>query len=827
MRCFSSFLIMWTLLSPARAVEPMDVGQLQLELDKLGTLGSVLYVAAHPDDENTKLLAYLANERRLETTYLSLTRGDGGQNLLGADLGEKLGLIRTQELIAARRLDGAKQRFSRAVDFGFSKTPEETLRIWGREAILADLVWTIRSTRPDVIITRFSMEPGHTHGHHTAATLLAKEAFEAAADPARFPEQLATLEPWAAKRLLWNTSHWFYSRRNIEFDSSGLLAVDTGGYNPLLGQSYSEIAARSRSRHQSQGFGSTAELGQSMEYFEHLAGGPAEDDLFEGVNTTWERLPQSDAVAEALRRAGEAFSPREPARAVPDLIEAHRALSALPDSFWQQRKLHDLERVLAACLALDIESVSAGRSAVPGGGVELTFNAVQRSPYAVAVRFRTAFDDVIDDEPVVLERNRLHRERRSVRLPNDFPISQPFWLLERGEYGRYALASPELLDEAHNPPSLPVVAEVTVNGYTLRYTLPTRFKFNDPVRGEVNEPFTVTPPVMVNLPESPLILSGTRRRPITARVIAAADVADGRLRLSAGDGWRVEPAEIPFQAKAGEELSFSAELVAPEAGAGEAVLAATVRYGGESYGRGYERIEYEHIPAQTIFPRAEARVVALDVKTSGERVGYVPGAGDAVPEALQRIGYAVDILGEAEMDANLLGQYDAIVLGIRALNTNERIGFLMPALFDYAAAGGVVVFQYNTNRSMQTEAFSPYPLTLSRDRVTDETAEMRVLAPKHPVLNYPNRIGPADFEGWVQERGLYFPSAWDAAFTPIVSVNDPDEPPSEGSLLVARHGEGWFVYSGLSWFRQLPAGVPGAYRLFANLVSLGGSTGDE
>jgi hypothetical protein len=286
------------------------------------------------------------------------------------------------------------------------------------------------------------------------------------------------------------------------------------------------------------------------------------------------------------------------------------------------------------------------------------------------------------------------------------------------------------------------------------------------------------------------------------------------------DGWQIDPTTIPFDAAPGTEISMEATLT-PPAKASQAALSAELLIDGKTYNRGFERIAYDHIPVQTIFPPAQIRVVSLDVKIAGEKIGYIPGAGDAIPEALGRIGYTVDTLAESDMNPDTLARYDAIVLGIRALNTNERIGFYMPALFDYAAKGGVVILQYNTHRNLKTDTFSPYALTLSQDRVADETAEMRVLAPEHPVLNTPNQISSADFDGWVQERGLYFASEWDAAFTPILSANDPDEKPSEGSLLIARHGEGWFVYSGLSWFRQLPAGVPGAYRLFANLVSLG------
>jgi hypothetical protein len=599
-----------------------------------------------------------------------------------------------------------------------------------------------------------------------------------------------------------------------------LLSVDTGVYNPLLGAAYSEIAAHSRTSHKTQGFGSTPGLGVAMEYFEHLAGEPTTDDVFAGVDTSWSRVPDSAPVATAIARAIDAYSPQAPADSVPSLIEAHRALSALPAQVWKTRKLEDIERVIAACLGLDLESISEHPSAVPGGDVTVELNAIQRSARDVRIALSLPTAEATAGEPTRLPPNELIQISRTVSLPSAVDTSQPYWLQVPYEIGRYQVADAQQIGAPENRPTLPVDVLVAVDGYTLGYSLATTYNYNDPVRGEVKEPFVLTPPAMVNLPGSPLIFSSTQPETIVARVIARSDIVNGQLRFGVENGWKVEPATITFDAASGQELSFETTLTPPDE-ANQAVLNAELIIDGKAYSRGFERIEYDHIPAQTLFPSAQIRVVLLDVKKEGDRIGYIPGAGDAIPEALERIGYAVETLAESDMNSETLAEYDAVVLGIRALNTNLRIGYYMPALFEYASEGGVVILQYNTNRSLKTDSFSPYALTLSRERATDETAAMRVLSPEHPVLNVPNVISSADFDGWVQERGLYFASEWDPAFTPILSVNDRDEDPSEGSLLVARHGDGWFVYSGLSWFRQLPAGVPGAYRIFANLVSLG------
>ncbi|MFV0415877.1 MAG: PIG-L family deacetylase [Chthoniobacterales bacterium] len=819
MRSLLTATIMWT-LHTAQAIEPQPSGQLQLSLEKLNTLGSVLYLAAHPDDENTKLIAWFANESRYHTTYLSLTRGDGGQNLLGVDLGERLGLIRTQELLAARAIDGGQQRFTRANDFGYSKTPEETLQIWGKDAILSDIVRIIRSTRPDVIISRFSLEPGYTHGHHTAAALLAKEAFTAAADPSAFPEQLQHLTPWAPRRLLWNTSHWFYSRRNIPFDPTGMLRLDTGTYSPLLGTAYPEIAARSRSAHKTQGFGATPELGESPEYFVHLTGEKTTTDLFQGIDTTWNRVPDSQPVAAAIQKAIAAFTPANPAAAIPHLLTAHKALTQLPDQFWRTQKLHELENVIAACLGLDVESLSSTPTAVSGQEITLTLNAIQRSPHNITIQFQTPDNQTFPKKNATLAPNKLLKITHLHRLPATLEISQPYWLKDPHPYGHYTVADSQQIGSPENPPTLPVTIRLTIDGHPLTYTIPTTYKKNDPVRGEVKEPFVVTPPAMVNLSAATQIFGNSQPQKLTARIIAKTDIAKGELRFLSENGWQTNPATIPFTAHTGEELTLHTTLTPPKI-AGETTLRAELQIDEKTYTRGYERITYDHIPTQTIFPIAQTRLVMLDVKTAGYRIGYIPGAGDAIPEALQRIGYTVETLTESDMTPEKLAPCDTIILGIRALNTNDRIRHYLPALFDYAKNGGVVILQYNTDRNLKTETIAPYPLTLSRDRVTDETAPIEFLAPDHPVLNFPNKITSTDFDNWVQERGLYFANKWDPAFIPILASHDPNEAPLKGGLLIAKHGKGWFIYTGLSWFRQLPAGVPGAYRLFANLVSLG------
>ncbi|MGB0369789.1 MAG: PIG-L family deacetylase [Opitutales bacterium] len=795
-------------------VSPKTVGEIQHGIQKLGTLASVLYVAAHPDDENTRLIAYMANEAKAETTYLSLTRGDGGQNLLGDDLGHKLGVARTHELLEARKIDGGKQFFSRANDFGYSKSAVESIEIWGKDQVMADTVWAIRVLRPDIIINRFSTEPGFTHGHHTASAQLAVEAFELAADPEQFPEQLKWVEPWQAKRIVWNTSTWFYRRRGLDFDPRSMVSVDTGVYNPTLGMAYSEIAALSRSAHKTQGFGATPRLGESKEYFEHIRGPQAESDLFDGVDTSWTRLEGGEGVGKMVAKLQSSFDSTRPEASVGELLSIYRAIGELPDGFWKEKKMAEVRDLIFACIGLDVEWLSSEKEGTPGSQVRGEVLAVQRSSFDVKIQGSSTGD------AKSMRKNVLVKLPLPVTVSEDAPVSQPYWLRKPGTLGAYVVDDQEWIGmpEGLSPLATPVT--VTVAGEALTIILEPEFKYNDPVDGEVKERFQITPPATLNLDERLHIVSSPEPISVGATLQVREDTAQGALEFKANDGWTVSPERVEFEGKQGEEIRIETEWV-PSGEPGQSSLLGSVLLDGETIDVGYERMEYDHIPVQTFFPKAEAKGILLDVEKRGERIGYIEGAGDAVPQALERIGYQVDMLTEADLSSDVLEQYDAVVLGIRALNTIDRIGFMMPTLFDYAKAGGVLILQYNTGHRLKTTDYSPFRLNISRDRVTDEFAAVEILEPEHRVLNYPNKIGAADFENWVQERGLYFPNAWGKEFTPIFSIADPDESPSEGSLLIAKYGKGFYVYSGLSWFRQLPAGVPGAYRIFANIVSLG------
>jgi LmbE family N-acetylglucosaminyl deacetylase len=809
-------------MPPLLSPEQMDASEIQLALQKLNVLGRVLYIAAHPDDENTNLMAFWANGSLYDSAYLSVTRGDGGQNLLGPELGERLGVIRTEELLDARRIDHGRQFFTRAIDFGFSKTADETLRFWDHDKILADVVWVVRNFRPDVIVTRFSPEDQKTHGHHTASSILAQEAFSAAADPNRFPEQLAFVKPWQATRLLWNTSPFFFTNRNLPFDPTGLTVLEAGGYNPLLGKAYTEIAAASLSMHKSQGVGSPPRRGARKEYFKLLEGQPMTSSVFDGVDTSWSRLANSESIAPGIRQIISKFDPTDPTASVPDLLKLRQAMSGANDDSWMPQKKAELDKIIAACLGLHVEASTATETFTPGQTAAIKLEAINRSNVPIRLQ-EVQFPNSGDSNKIdaALPSNELVTKDLSCRIPNDAPYSQPYWLRKPRTVGTFAVDDQKLIGLPENPPALPVEVVLQVNGQELRYLLDTKYRTVDPIAGEVRRPLVISPPVFANVVDSVFIFPTNQPKPVSVHITATTGPVKGELKLAVPQGWEVSPASVPMDLKAADAETAATFTVKPPDHPSQGTLRAIVSIDGRDYSFERVRISYPHIGVQTLMPPAEAKLVRADVRKKGDHIGYIPGAGDDVPESLRQIGYSVKTLSEPEITAKNLAQFSAVVLGIRAYNTQDRISNWLPELFAYVKNGGVAIAQYNTLADLKTNQLGPYPLEISRDRVTDENAQVRVLAPSNPLMNIPNKITPKDFDGWVQERGLYFPNKWDLAWTPILSCHDPNEKPLDGGLLVAKSGKGFFVYTSYSWFRQLPAGVPGAYRLFANMLSVG------
>ncbi len=743
---------------PLLSSDQMNGSEIQLALQKLNVLGRVLYIAAHPDDENTNLMAFWANGSLYDAAYLSVTRGDGGQNLIGPELGERLGVIRTEELLDARRIDHARQFFTRAIDFGFSKTADETMRIWGHDKILADVVWVIRNFRPDVIVTRFSPEDQKTHGHHTASAILAQEAFSAAADPNRFPEQLAFVKPWQATRLVWNTSPFFFTNRNLPFDPTGLTALEAGGYNPLLGKAYTEIAAASISMHKSQGVGGAPRRGARKEYFKPLEGQPMTSSLFEGVDTTWSRVPNSESVAAQVRQIISKFNPADPAASVPELLKLRQAMSGIQDDSWIAEKKAQLDKIIAACLGLHVEASTATETFTPGQTATIKLEAINRSNVPVTLQ-EARFPNTGDSNKIdaALPSNELVTKDLSYRIPDDAPYSQPYWLRKPETLGTFTVDDQKLIGLPENPPALPVEVVLQVSGQELRYTVDTKYRPVDTVPTEVPRSLVIAPPVFANVTNNVLVFPTNESKTVSVHVTAATGPVKGELKLTAPQGWEISPASIPVDLKAGDAEMVATFSIKPPNENGEGTLRAIVSIDGRDYSLERVRISYPHIGVQTLMPPAQAKLVRADIRKKGDRIGYIPGAGDDIPESLRQIGYSVKILSEPEITAKNLAQFSAVVLGIRAYNTQDRISNWLPELFAYVNEGGVVIAQYNTLADLKTNQFGPYPLEISRDRVTDENAQVRVLAPDNPLMNLPNKITPKGFRRMGSGTRTLFP----------------------------------------------------------------------
>ncbi len=799
-------------------------------IKKLNVLGAALYIAAHPDDENTRMISYLSNHLRVNTAYLSLTRGDGGQNLIGPEISELLGVIRTQELLAARSVDGGKQFFSRANDFGYSKHPDETLKIWNKEEVLSDVVWTIRNFKPDIIINRFDhTSAGRTHGHHTSSAILSYEAFDLVGDEKAYPEQLEYTESWQPSRLFFNTSWWFYgSRENFEkADKSKMVSVDIGTYYPLKGKSNNEIAAESRSMHKCQGMGSTPSRGSQMEYLELIKGAmPSnKEDLFEGINTTWTRIKGGARIGKVLRKVERKFNYDDPFKSIPDLLKAYKMIKVLPDGYWKNVKLEEISAVIKACMGLYVEATADDFSATPGQTVELTMEVVNRSDVNAILEsvqyLPMSMDTVLNLD---LKNNQAFKFYKNITLPENMLSTSAYWLKEKGTLGMYVVDNQKLRGKPETPKEFLVSFKMSVEGVPMTLTVPVVFKKTDPVKGEVYRPFEITPPVFSSIKDKVYVFANNEPKTVEVLVKAGKKNIVGSVSIEHPKDWRLEPESANFSMDLkGEEQTFSFKLYPPKEQS-EGNISAIVKVDDQEYREALTLIEYDHIPTQTILQKASSKVVRIDLKKAGDKIAYIEGAGDAIPESLEQIGYDVDLLDDNAISLKNLKRYDAVILGVRAYNTKERLKFHQSTLMDYVKAGGTMIVQYNTGHRLLTKDVAPYSLKISRDRVSMEDAEVRILEPKHEVLNYPNKISAKDFDGWVQERGLYFPDEWSEEFKAILSSNDPGESPKNGGLLVAKYGKGHYIYTGYSWFRELPAGVAGAYRIFTNLISIGKKT---
>ncbi len=817
-------LLLLILCGNVTAQKQLSSAQVYEELEKFNFLGSALYIAAHPDDENTRLISYLSNGLHARTAYLSLTRGDGGQNLIGTEIRELLGVIRSQELQMARETDGGQQFFTRANDFGYSKHPDETLRIWNEDQVYADLVYAIRAFKPDIIVNRFDHRtPGKTHGHHTSSAMLSERAFDMTNDRKVFPEQLKEVEPWQVTRQFFNTSWWFYGGRDkfAKADKSNLIGVDAGMYYPTLGISNNEISALARSKHRSQGFGSAGDRGSYQEYLELINGEMPEnkENLFEGVNTKWSRVQGGDKIEDLMDGVLKDFDFRAPANSLPALLTIYDAVERLSDPHWKGIKKEHLTEIILQCAGMHIEATTDTQQATRGDSLEIQIEATNRSTAFARVQSIT-INGQAKDITDTLEAYVQNKWYKPLHVSTDIPYSNPYWLNKEWPLGTYVVDEMRDRNLPQSPAPFIATFDIEVEGRSLSVAREVQYKFVDPAVGEIRKPFVVIPDATMTFDKEMYLFAEESETAVEVKVRAGRNNVEGELKLKVPQGWSVSPATQSVSIKnKGFEQAYNFTLTAPEKiSTGD--IKAEIKVDGITHDRTLINIDYSHIPLQTVLLPAKSRIVKVPLETGGKNIGYIMGAGDKMPEGLTNVGYKVDLIKTSEIQAAALGGYDAIIIGIRAYNKLKDLKLFNDILYKYAEDGGTLVVQYNTSRRLNFDDIAPYPIKLSRKRVTDEYAEMRVVNPDHKVMNSPNKITQADFDNWVQERGLYFAEEWDEKYETIISCNDKGEDPLEGSLLIAPHGEGYFVYTSISWFRQLPAGVPGAYRFFANILAL-------
>jgi LmbE family N-acetylglucosaminyl deacetylase len=807
----------------AQKPQKLSTNQIYEKLQKLNLLGTALYIAAHPDDENTRLIAYLANNVKARTGYLSLTRGDGGQNLIGPEIRELLGVIRTQELLAARNIDGGEQFFTRANDFGYSKHPDETLEIWNKDRVLSDVVWAIRTFKPDVIINRFNHEtPGTTHGHHTSSAMLSVEAFELANDSTKYPSQLKNTSVWKPKRMFYNTSSWFYNDETaFAIESKDFTKLDIGVYYPLKGLSNNELASMASSQHLCQGFGRLTTRGEETEYLKFLKGDSLQDtnDIFSGINTTWNRIDGGGYIGDILYDIEENFDFVNPSKHLPKLLVAYQRIQSLEDNHWRQIKEKQIKEIIEACAGLYLEVSANSSSGIRNSKIDVNFEVLNRSAVTMVL---TSIESVMDEKVFIKEATLFNNKKMTLKETihlNTNQFSDPYWLREPAELGMYTVTDSLLIGKPETPRPAQMKFNLVMEGVPITFTKNVVRRYAERDQGEIYEPFEILPLISTELKDKVLIFSDETPKEVSVVLKAGANFISGTVRLQAPENWQISPSEQIFNIEQKNDQETVTFLVTAPKNESVGKLKVVASVNGKEYSKELVEINYSHIPKQSVLLRSEAKVVRLNIEKIGDKIGYIRGAGDAVPESLRQIGYAVEEINPAEINENNLQKYDAIVLGIRAYNVVKELKFKQKFLLAYVKKGGNMIVQYNTNRGVDVEA--PFGLKLSRDRVTDELSEVIILDETHELLNFPNKITQEDFKGWVQERGLYFPNYWSQEYTPLFAMKDKGETLKMGSLLITKYGEGNYIYTGLSFFRELPAGVSGAYKLFANMLSVG------
>lgn len=797
----------------------LNSSEIKLGLMKLNVLGTVLYVGAHPDDENTAVISYLAKGELLRTAYLSVTRGDGGQNLIGPEQSEQLGVIRTQELLEARKIDGGKQFFTRALDFGYSKSPAETFKIWNKNTILSDVVWIVRKFKPDVIIARFPETGEGGHGHHTASAILASEAFDLANDPSAFPEQLKYVTIWQPKRIFWNA--WVKTLENKKINTAELPTINVGEYNPLLGKSYTEISALSRSMHKSQGFGASATRNNLLNHFVLLKGDSVKKDLFEGIDFTWNRVEGGEEIQKLIDKTISEFDDENPSASISDLAAIYTKIKNLEDEYWKEVKLAEVKELIRSCAGIWIEGIGTDEYAALSDQIKVQTSIVNRSSENFILKSISVNNETKKIENGSLKNGEMFTSDFVIHIPDDSKISNPYWLINEHSTGSFAVDDQTMIGLPESTAPFNCNFTVEIYGEEIEFSVPLYKRITDPVDGELYSQVKIAPPAVINIEKDLYFFNGTSSKEIKVTVQSLKDNLSGKVFFNINNGWKIEPAAIDFYDMNKNQKKDFFIKITPNQSAFQSEITAKVSIDGREYTKQIIRKQYKHIMPQTIFQDSKALLQSYDLtKTKLKKIGYISGSGDLIPNFLSDLGFDVVIFDDKQFNQNQLNQYDAIITGIRAYNTRDELAAFQKELFKYVENGGTLISQYNTTAQL---ILSPgiFPLKISHDRVTDENSAVKIINKDHKIFNYPYKITEDDFKGWIQERGLYFPAEWDEKYETLLSMNDDGENEKLSSILYAKYGKGTFVYTGLSFFREIPAGVEGAIKLFINILHAG------
>lgn len=797
----------------------LNSSEIKLGLMKLNVLGTVLYVGAHPDDENTAVISYLAKGELLRTAYLSVTRGDGGQNLIGPEQSEQLGVIRTQELLEARKIDGGKQFFTRALDFGYSKSPAETFKIWNKNTILSDVVWIVRKFKPDVIIARFPETGEGGHGHHTASAILASEAFDLANDPSAFPEQLKYVTIWQPKRIFWNA--WVKTLENKKINTAELPTINVGEYNPLLGKSYTEISALSRSMHKSQGFGASATRNNLLNHFVLLKGDSVKKDLFEGIDFTWNRVEGGEEIQKLIDKTISEFDDENPSASISDLAAIYSKIKNLEDEYWKEVKLAEVKELIRSCAGIWIEGIGTDEYAALGDQIKVQTSIVNRSSENFILKSISVNNETKKIENGSLKNGEMFTSDFVIHIPDDSKISNPYWLINEHSTGSFAVDDQTMIGLPESTAPFNCNFTVEIYGEEIEFSVPLYKRITDPVDGELYSQVKIAPPAVINIEKELYFFNGTSSKEIKVTVQSLKDNLSWKVFFNINNGWKIEPAAIDFYDMNKNQKKDFFIKITPNQSAFQSDITAKVSIEGREYTKQIIRKQYKHIMPQTIFQDSKALLQSYDLtKTKLKKIGYISGSGDLIPNFLSDLGFDVVIFDDKQFNQNQLNQYDAIITGIRAYNTRDELAAFQKELFKYVENGGTLISQYNTTAQL---ILSPgiFPLKISHDRVTDENSAVKIINKDHKIFNYPYKITEDDFKGWIQERGLYFPAEWDEKYETLLSMNDDGENEKLSSILYAKYGKGTFVYTGLSFFREIPAGVEGAIKLFINILHAG------